>query len=84
MDKKLTVNGVAYLLDTQKTLLENIERNAIKVEYQCRDGHCGVCKCQLLSGRISYIRAPLAYCRNHDILPCCCISEGDVSLTISR
>lgn len=84
MFKKLTVDGIDYPLDSEKTLLENLEDNAIAAEYQCRDGHCGACKCQLISGKISYINEPLAYCRNNDILPCCCISEEDISLTITR
>lgn len=83
MHKKLTVDGIDYPLDSQKTLLENLELNAIEVEYQCRDGHCGACKCQLISGKINYINEPLAYCRNSDILPCCSISEEDISLTIA-
>lgn len=84
MDKKLTVDGIVYPLDSKKTLLENLEHNAIEVDFQCRDGHCGACKCQLISGQISYTNEPLAYCRNNDILLCCSISKEDISLTVSK
>jgi len=81
MPVKLTVNGIDYPLDTKKTLLENLELQAIAVEYHCRDGHCGACRCQLHSGRVEYSHAPLAYCRAGDILPCCSISKGNITIS---
>jgi len=82
MDKQLTVNGVKYVLNTQKTLLENLETQAIPVEFHCRDGHCGACKCKLVSGNVSYTTTPLAYLREGEILPCSCISQNDIHLLI--
>jgi ferredoxin len=80
MSKILTVDGVEYPLDTQKTLLENLESQAIKVEFHCRDGHCGACKCVLLAGEIEYVSYPMAYIRNNDILTCCSRSSKDVKI----
>jgi len=80
MNKKLTVDGVGYLLDSQKTLLENIEAHALEVEYHCRDGYCGACKCRLISGKVEYRKQPLAYLREGEILPCCSISKEDIQI----
>jgi ferredoxin len=81
MTRKLTVNGIEYPLDTQKTLLENLESQAIQVEFHCRDGHCGVCRCKLLSGQIDYVSDPMAYVRQNDILICCSKSSQDIKIT---
>jgi ferredoxin len=81
MTRKLTVNGIEYPLDTQKTLLENLESQAIQVEFHCRDGHCGVCRCKLLSGQIDYVSDPMAYVRHNDILICCSKSSQDIKIT---
>ena len=82
MTKKLTVNGVEYILNTQQTLLENLENQSIPVEFHCRDGHCGACKCKLISGDVTYTTTPLAYLREGEVLPCSCISLNDVHLHI--
>ncbi|WP_019616290.1 2Fe-2S iron-sulfur cluster-binding protein, partial [Psychromonas ossibalaenae] len=55
MSAKLTVDGIEYPLDTEKTLLENLESQAVKMEFHCRDGHCGACRCLLISGQAEYI-----------------------------
>tara|TARA_R110001583_G_scaffold10698_9_gene49267 strand:- start:67507 stop:67758 length:252 start_codon:yes stop_codon:yes gene_type:complete len=81
MPHKLTVDGVEYSLDPQKTLLENLESQAIKIEFHCRDGHCGACRCQLLSGKVEYISYPMAYVRDNDILTCCTKSTNDIKIT---
>jgi len=81
MSKTLTVDGIEYPLDTQKTLLENLESQAIKVEFHCRDGHCGACRCALLSGKVNYISYPMAYVREKDILTCCSQSDNDIKIS---
>ncbi|WP_413699659.1 class I ribonucleotide reductase maintenance protein YfaE [Psychromonas sp. KJ10-10] len=80
MSRKLTVNDVEYTLDTEKTLLENLESQAINIEFHCRDGHCGACRCQLLSGEVEYINYPMAYVRDQDILTCCSKSTRDIKI----
>ncbi|WP_372882242.1 class I ribonucleotide reductase maintenance protein YfaE [Psychromonas sp.] len=80
MSKKITVNGIDYPLDTEKTLLENLEAQAVDLEFHCRDGHCGVCRCILLSGQPEYINSPMAYLRDGDILICCSKTKNDIKL----
>lgn len=81
MHKKLTINGIEYPLNTDMTLLENLERHSIKVEFHCRDGHCGACRCKLIKGRAEYSNFPLAYCRDGEILICCSTSKNDIELS---
>jgi len=81
MSKTITVNGASYPLDTQKTLLENLESQAIKVEYHCRDGHCGACRCTLLAGEVNYSSYPMAYLRGNDILLCCSKAQQSIEIT---
>jgi len=83
MSKKLTVNGVEYILNTKQTLLENLEAHSVPVEFHCRDGHCGACKCKLIRGDVTYTTTPLAYLREGEVLPCSCITQDDVHLHIS-
>lgn len=80
MSKILTVNGVSYPLDTSKTLLENLESQAIKVEFHCRDGHCGACRCSLVAGEVEYTSYPMAYIRENDILTCCSRSQKNIDI----
>lgn len=80
MSKKITVNGIEYPLDCEKTLLENLESQAINHEYHCRDGHCGACRCRLISGQVEYIKYPMAYLRDGEVLTCCSKSKQDIIL----
>ncbi len=82
INKKLTVNGVDYLLDSQKTILENLETHALTIEFHCRDGHCGVCKCRLISGKVEYQTQPMAYLREGEFLPCSSTSKNDIHVHI--
>ena len=36
------------------TLLETMEQAGLEPEYNCRDGHCGACRCKLLTGKTDY------------------------------
>ena len=81
MSKILTVNGVAFPLDTKKTLLENLESQAINIEFHCRDGYCGACRCTLVSGEVHYINQPIAYMRPDDILVCCSQAFDHIEIT---
>ncbi|PKF62278.1 ferredoxin [Psychromonas sp. psych-6C06] len=81
MPHTLTVDGKKYPLNSQQTLLENLESQAIKAEFHCRDGHCGACRCTLVSGQVNYITYPMAYLRENEILLCCSQSKSDISIT---
>lgn len=68
--------------DGKPTLLEALELHRVPVEYQCRSGYCGACRCRLLKGRVAYRQQPLACVNEGEILPCCCEVMGDVEIEI--
>lgn len=82
MSKILTVNGIKYGLHTDNTLLENLEKHSLKMEFHCRDGFCGACRAQLVKGQVKYINTPIASRRKEEILTCCSKANDDITLVI--
>lgn len=64
------------------TLLESLEAQGVAVPYQCRDGYCGSCRTQLLSGEVAYLQEPMAWINDDEILPCCCVPKTDLALKL--
>ena len=81
MSSTLTYDGQIYKLDLEKTLLENLEPQAVFVEFHCRDGHCGACRKIIKSGEINYTNFPMAYLKEGEILLCCSKSKENVEIT---
>lgn len=66
------------------TLLETMEQAGLEPEYNCRDGHCGACRCTLLSGEVEYVGFAMAYTQSNEILPCICKAKTPVELSDVR
>ena len=64
------------------TLLESLEAQDVYVPYQCRDGYCGSCRTQLVSGEVAYLQEPMAWINDDEILPCCCVPKTDLELKL--
>lgn len=64
------------------SLLEALEYHGIAVEYQCRSGYCGSCRCRMTRGKVTYHQSPLALVNEGEILLCCCKPESDIELDI--
>lgn len=83
--KRVTFNGVLLTEkvseDNTLTTLEYLESQGLKVNYHCRDGTCGACRCQLNSGDVAYTTEPLAYIRDGEILTCCTKPISDIDIT---
>lgn len=62
------------------TLLETMESAGLEPEYHCRDGHCGACRCKLVSGEVEYVGFAMAYIQSDEILPCISKAKTDVEL----
>ncbi len=78
---KMHVNQDTLLeTDNQATLLETMENAGLQPEFQCRDGHCGACKCELVSGEVEYVGFALAFTHPKEILPCICKAKTDLVL----
>ena len=63
------------------TTLEYLESQGKVINYHCRDGTCGACRCKLNSGTVEYTIEPLAYIRQGDILTCCTRPLTDIDLS---
>jgi ferredoxin len=75
--------GVAINFDgSTRTLLEALEQQQLQVNFHCREGYCGACRCKLLRGNIDYINEPLAFVRKGEFLPCCSIPLTDIDIEI--
>ena len=62
------------------SLLAALESHRVTVEYQCRVGYCGSCRCRLVSGQVDWLTEPLAFIQPDEILPCCCRAKGDIEI----
>ncbi|MCP3427418.1 class I ribonucleotide reductase maintenance protein YfaE [Alteromonas sp. LMIT007] len=67
---------------SKDTILEDLEENNVTLEYHCREGFCGACRCKLISGEVDYTIDPLAFIDDDEILPCCTIPLTDIMLDI--
>ena len=75
-------NVPSFLSTPNNTILADLEAQGIAIEYHCREGYCGACRCKLLSGEVDYTLDPLAFIDDDEILPCCTVALTDVVLTI--
>ena len=63
-------------------LLLALEQRQLQVNFQCREGYCGACRCKLVSGDVRYLQEPLAFVRQGEFLPCCSVPSSDISIEI--
>ncbi|QCI15869.1 class I ribonucleotide reductase maintenance protein YfaE [Buchnera aphidicola] len=65
-------------------LLLILELNNVNIEYQCRSGYCGLCRIELIKGKIFYsIKQPMAALfKKREIFPCCCQPDGNIIIKI--
>lgn len=76
-------NGVVIHFDSSaNTLLDALEHQQLEVNFHCREGYCGACRCKLLSGEVKYINEPLAFVRKGEFLPCCSVPVTDIEIEI--
>ncbi|WP_440615449.1 class I ribonucleotide reductase maintenance protein YfaE [Cysteiniphilum sp. 6C5] len=66
--KIITINN------NELTILEWLEQQGIAANFQCRNGVCGTCRCQLILGDIQYTKEPLAFVKEDEVL--ICIAKG--------
>jgi len=76
-------NKIITFQESDKNLLECLEKANVEVHYHCRDGFCGACRVTLVEGEIYYPNGePLAFIGDGEILPCCSIPKSDIKLLI--
>lgn len=62
------------------SLLDVLERNRVILEFQCRSGYCGSCRCRMTKGTVVYFQKPLALINDGEVLPCSCLPASDIEL----
>lgn len=78
---KVEISGKTYETDEEDfSLLTGLESQGLVLEYQCREGYCGVCRACLLRGEVCYIRKPLASLQQNEILLCSCKAKSDLEI----
>ena len=83
MSATVTINKVqSFVYGEEFSLLDSMEEHQIPVNYNCRGGYCGRCKVQLTSGKVSWVQDSLVSLETDEILVCCCVPDGSISLTI--
>lgn len=80
----LSKSGRDLTVPKDKTILEVLESNAIKVPSSCRIGNCGTCATRVLAGTPSHRDDILTeHERTHQGLMCICVSRAeDAELTL--
>jgi ferredoxin len=83
MSSTVTINDMQiFSYGEEFSLLDSMEEHQIPVTYNCRGGYCGSCKVQLTSGKVNWVQDSLVSLEADEILVCCCVPDGSISLTI--
>jgi ferredoxin len=83
MSAKVTINEVqSFVYGEEFSLLDSMEEHQFPITYNCRGGYCGLCKVQLTSGKVNWVQDSLVSLEAGEILVCCCVPDGSISLTI--
>lgn len=76
-------SGLTAPFDTRAlNLLEFAEDLGIAPPSSCRSGMCGSCATRRLAGRIEYVQEPATTVAEDEILICCALPSGSVSLDL--
>jgi ferredoxin len=80
----LQIDGVSESLNFHyaSNLLESLEAQGVQLPYQCREGYCGGCRTDLIEGQVAYLREPMAWINEGEILPCCCVPKTPLKLKL--
>lgn len=82
---RLQPSGNRFAVDSGETLLDAALRQNIGLPYGCRDGRCGSCSAELLSGTVDYPGGPpsaLQFEPDGRCLPCQARALGDLELKV--
>ena len=66
--------------NNKNTILEQIEMSGGSAHNECRKGVCGACVSRLVDGEVEYIRKPLAFYRDDQVVICCAKAIGQVTV----
>lgn len=78
----ITISNKVVKSNDLESILETLERVGMSVNYNCREGFCGVCRTKLLSGSVDYRIEPLAFIDDDEILTCCTVPTSNITIKI--
>lgn len=77
-----TIEGKCFESIADFSILDNAINSGLVLEHSCKTGLCGVCKTNLLEGRVKILQEQSALTaeelENNKILTCCCEAETDI------
>lgn len=76
----ITFNGRCFVGNKRNVLLEQLEEQGIQIPYSCRAGICDACQIKKITGEVKTLTQDVIDKDGH-ILSCCCIPEGDLTLS---
>lgn len=84
---QLKLSGKIFTSRTDETVLNAAIRQGVKLPYSCKNGTCGNCKGQLISGEVSYPHhPPLALSKTEitsgDVLLCQAVAVNDLLVSV--
>lgn len=77
-----SINFQGRTIPVNGTILQSLEQSNANVASQCREGFCGVCRLKLRKGKVSYIKEPLGFIDDDEILSCCAMPETNVDVDL--
>ena len=87
MPTALLSNGKTFEASAEVSLLDAAKASGLVLEHSCRNGRCGSCKAELLSGTVMAVQPDLSLTSversNGWILTCASAATSDVSLEIA-
>ena len=72
--------GKKIPISERQSILEALESSGVAMNFQCRDGICGTCRCKLLSGQVRYDNSPLATLKDKEVLICVARAKSNLIL----
>ena len=79
----VTVNKtIVFDYDDEFSLLDSMEEHQVPVTYSCRGGYCGSCKVELKQGKVIAVQDSLVPLQANEILACCCVPDGPISIEV--
>lgn len=84
MTKEITIDGKTFPYKTEdedKSLLEFLEESGFKINSECRNGYCGACKCELVSGEVSISDDAIGFTDDKEILTCSSKPKSNITLS---
>lgn len=79
---RFTLSARSAAWDDSETLLDFAEAQGLTPEFSCRNGVCGTCACQLVSGEVDYVEDPLEQPPAGHVLICCARPRGPIELAL--